>query len=141
MCLIRKAHTQGYFTQGCRTGHHQVAGSLQALFHHIGMWRLADSQFEFSREVRRAATRDRTEIPDANGAVQVAVNVGSHANDLPSRQTAPREALRARTTLDLRLQDVRSCDQRRLGRLSITFEFALRRLNEFRQTFSQIMKS
>jgi hypothetical protein len=69
MCLIRKADAQGYFTQRCRTGHHQVAGSLQAPSHHVGMWRLADSQFEFSREVRRASTRDRTEIPDVNGAV------------------------------------------------------------------------
>jgi hypothetical protein len=33
------------------------------------MWRLADSQFEFSREVRRASMRDRTEILDVNGAV------------------------------------------------------------------------
>jgi hypothetical protein len=33
------------------------------------MWRLANSQFEFPREVRLASTRDRTEIPDVNGAV------------------------------------------------------------------------
>jgi hypothetical protein len=33
------------------------------------MWRLANGQFEFSREVRLASTRDRTEIPDVNGAV------------------------------------------------------------------------
>jgi hypothetical protein len=69
MSLIRKAHAQGYFTQGCRTGHHQVTGSLHAPSHHIGMWRLANSEFEFPREVRRASTRDGTEIPDMNGAV------------------------------------------------------------------------
>jgi hypothetical protein len=33
------------------------------------MWRIANSQLEFPREVRRAQTRDRTEIPDVNGAV------------------------------------------------------------------------
>jgi hypothetical protein len=59
------------------------------------MWRLADSQFEFSREVRRASTSDRTKIPDVNGAVQIAVNVSSHAKDLPSRQTAPCESIGA----------------------------------------------
>src|SRR6202011_478008 len=100
MCLIRKAHAQGYFAQWFRTGHQQVAGSLQTPSHHVGMWRLADSQFEFSREVRRASTRDRTEIPDVNGVVQMVVNVSSHANDLPSRQTAPCGAISARTALD-----------------------------------------
>jgi hypothetical protein len=33
------------------------------------MWRLADSQFEFSREVRLASTRDPAEIPDVNRTV------------------------------------------------------------------------
>jgi hypothetical protein len=33
------------------------------------MWRLANSEFEFPREVRRASTRDSTEIPDVNAAV------------------------------------------------------------------------
>jgi hypothetical protein len=33
------------------------------------MWRLAESRFEFSTEVRGAPTRDRTEIPDVNGTV------------------------------------------------------------------------
>jgi hypothetical protein len=33
------------------------------------MWRLTNSQFEFPREVRLASPRDRTEIPDVNGAV------------------------------------------------------------------------
>jgi hypothetical protein len=69
MCLIRKAYAQGYFAQWFLTGHHQVAGSLQTPSHHEGMWRLANSQFEFPREVRLASTRDRTEIPDVNGAV------------------------------------------------------------------------
>jgi hypothetical protein len=68
MCLIRKAYAQGYFTQRYRTGDHQVARSLQTPSHHVGMWRLSSSQFEFSREVRRASTRDRAEIPDVNGA-------------------------------------------------------------------------
>ena len=99
MGLIRKAHAQGYFTQCCRTGHHQVAGSLQAPSHYVGMWRLADSQFEFPREVRWASTRDRTEIPDVNGAMQIAVNVSSYAKDLPGRQTAPCGAARARAAL------------------------------------------
>jgi hypothetical protein len=69
MCVIRKAYAQGYFAQWFRTGYHQVAGSLQTPSHHVGMWRLADSQFKFSREVRRASTRERTEIPDVNGVV------------------------------------------------------------------------
>ncbi len=59
-----------------------------------------------------------------NGAVQVAVNVSSHANDLPSSQTAPCGAVSARTALDLRLQDVRRCDQRRLGRIPITLQLS-----------------
>jgi hypothetical protein len=46
MCLIRKAYAQRYFAQSFRTGHHQVAGSLQTPSHHVGMWRLANSQFE-----------------------------------------------------------------------------------------------
>src|SRR6202051_4556625 len=124
MCLIRKAHAQGYFAQWFRTGHHQVAGSLQAPSHHVGMWRLADSQFEFPREVRRASTRDRTKIPDVNGAVQIAVDVSSHAKDLPSRQTAPCEAINARTTVDLRLQDVRCRHQRRLGHLPVALQLS-----------------
>jgi len=33
------------------------------------MWRLANGQFEFPREVRRASMRDSTEIPDMNGVV------------------------------------------------------------------------
>jgi hypothetical protein len=69
MCLIRKAHAQGYFAQWFRTGHHQMRGSLQTPSHYIGMWRLANSQFEFAREVRRASTRDSAEIPYVNGAV------------------------------------------------------------------------
>jgi hypothetical protein len=69
MRLIRKANAQGYFAQRCRAGHHQVAGSLQTPSHHVGVWRLANSQFEFPREVRLAPTRDSTEIPDMNGAV------------------------------------------------------------------------
>src|ERR1700681_4227436 len=88
------------------------------------MWRLANSQFEFPGEVRRASTCDRTEIPDVNGAVQVAVNVSAYAKDLPSSQTAPCGAVSARTTFDLRLQDVRCCDQRRLGRLPITLQLS-----------------
>src|ERR1700675_1164335 len=84
------------------------------------MWRLANSQFEFPGEVRRASTCDRTEIPDVNGAMQVAVNVSSYPKDLPGGQTAPCGAVSARTTFDLGLQDVRRCDQRRLGRLLIT---------------------
>ena len=63
-------------------------------------------------------------MADVNGAVQIAVNVGSHAKDLPSRQTAPCVAIGARTTLDLRLQDVRCRDQRRLGRLLVALQFA-----------------
>ena len=133
MCLIRKAYAQGYFAQRFRTGHHQVAGSLQTPSHHVGMWRLADSQFELAREVRRASTRDSTEVPDVNGAVQIAVNVSSHAKDLPSRQTAPCGAVSARTTLDLRLQDVRCCDQRRLGRLLITLELSPCRFKQLGQ--------
>src|ERR1700722_5249641 len=124
MGLIRKTYAQGYFTQRCRTGYHQVAGSLQAPSHHVGMWRLADSQFKFSREVRRASTSDRTKIPDVNGAVQIAVNVGSHAKDLPRRQTTPRESIGARTTLDLRLQDVRCGNQRRLGHLPVVLQLS-----------------
>src|SRR6202795_2315252 len=120
MCLIRKAYAQGYSTQWFRTGDHQVAGSLQTPSHHVGMWRLANCQFELAREVRRASTRDRTEIPDVNGAVQIAVDVSSHANHLPSRQTARCGAISAPTALNLRLQDVGCCDQRRLGRLPIT---------------------
>src|SRR3984885_14320032 len=104
MCVIRKAYAQGYFAQWFRTGHHQVAGSLQPPSHHIGMWRLADSQFEFSREVRRTSARDRTNIPDVNDAMQIAVNVSSHAKDLPGCQTAPCKATSARTTFDLCLQ-------------------------------------
>jgi hypothetical protein len=46
-----------------------MGGSLQAPADHEGMWRLANSQFELPREVRLASTRDRTEIPDLNGAV------------------------------------------------------------------------
>src|ERR1700739_4686165 len=111
MRLIRKAHSQGYLTQRCRTCHHQVAGFFQAASHDVGMWRLADRQFEFPGEVRRAATRERTEIADVNGAMQVAVNVGPYSNDLPGRQAAPCEVISARTTLDLRLQDMRSCGQ------------------------------
>src|SRR6202163_2747266 len=84
------------------------------------MWRLANSQLEFPGEVRRASTCDPPEIPDVKGAVQVAVNVSAYAKDLPGRQTAPCEAVGARRTFDLRLQDVRCRDQRRLGRLLIT---------------------
>src|SRR5882757_2866243 len=119
MCLIRKAHAQGYLTQRCRTGDHQVAGSLQTPSHHKGMWRLANSEFELAREVSRASTRDSAEIPDVNGAVQVGVNVRSHPKDLPSCQPAPRGAVSARTAFDFRLQDVRCCGQRRLGHLLI----------------------
>src|ERR1700739_2534131 len=88
------------------------------------MWRLADSQFEFSREVRRASTRDRTEMPDVNGAVQIAVNVGSHAKNLPSCQTALCASISSRTALDLRSQDVRCCNQRRLGRLPVVLQIS-----------------
>src|SRR5258705_12329564 len=83
------------------------------------MWRLANSQFEFPGEVRRASACDRAQIPDVNGAVQVAVNVGSYAKDLPGCQTAPCGAAGARATFDLRLQNVRCCGQGRLGRLLI----------------------
>src|ERR1700719_4150545 len=124
MCLIRKAYAQGYFTQRCRTGHHQVAGSLQTPSHHVAMRRLANSEFEFPREVRRASTRDRTEIADVNGTVQIAVNVSSHAKDLPSRQTAPCAAISSRTTLDLCLQDVRRCNQRRPGHLPVVLQLS-----------------
>src|ERR1700681_3786616 len=86
------------------------------------MWRLANSQLEFPGEVRRASTCDPPEIPDVKGAVQVAVNVSAYAKDLPGRQTAPCEAVSARTPFDLRLQDVRCRDQRRLGRLLITLQ-------------------
>src|ERR1700730_11438638 len=120
MCLIRKADAQGNLTQGCRTCYHQVAGFLQTPSHHIGMWRLANSQLEFPGEVRRASTCDRTEIPDVNGAVQDAVNGSSYAKHLPSFQAAPCGTVSARTTFDLGLQDVRCCGQRRLGRLLIT---------------------
>src|ERR1700753_1934245 len=124
MCLIRKAYAQGYFTQRCRTGHHKVAGSLQTPSHHVGMWWLAHSQFKFPRKVRRAATSDRTKIPDVNGAVQIAVNVSSHAKDLPGRQTAPCASISSRTTLDLRLQDMRSCSPRRLGHLPVVLKLS-----------------
>jgi hypothetical protein len=117
-----------------------VAGSLQAPAHHVGMWRLADGQFEFSGEVRRASTRNRTEIPDVNGAVQIAVDESSHAKDLPSRLTTSCEAMSARTTVDLGLQDVRCRDQRRHCCLAIAVEFASRRLKELRQTFCPIVK-
>src|ERR1700733_8817139 len=122
MGLIRKTYAQGYFTQRCHTGYHQVAGSLQAPSHHVGMWRLADGQFKFSREVRRASTSNRTKIPDVNGAVQIAVNVSSHAKDLPSRQSPLYASISSRTTLDLRLQDVRRCNQRRLGHLPVMLQ-------------------
>jgi hypothetical protein len=69
MCLVRKANAQGYLAQRCRAGHHQMGCSLQTSADNEGMWRLADSQFELPREVRLASTRDRTEIPDVNGAV------------------------------------------------------------------------
>jgi hypothetical protein len=69
MCLIRKANAQGYFAQWFRTGHHQMAGSLQTPLHNVGMWRVANSEFELPGEVRRAPLRDRAEIPDVNGAV------------------------------------------------------------------------
>jgi hypothetical protein len=59
-----------------------------------------------------------------NGSVQILVNVGSHAKNLPSRQTAVSGAVCAGTALDLSLQDVGCCDQRRLGRLPITFELS-----------------
>src|SRR5882757_3800604 len=98
MCLIRKAYAQGDFTQRCRTCYHQVAGFLQTPSHHIGMLRLANSQFEFPGEVRRAAACDRTQIPDVNGTVQVAVNVRSYTQDLPGCQTAPCGAASARAT-------------------------------------------
>jgi hypothetical protein len=90
------------------------------------MRRLANSLFEFPREVRLASTRDSTEIPDVNGAVQVAVNVSPYSKDLPSRQTTPFGAVSARTTFDLHLQDVRCCDQRRLGRILITLQLSPR---------------
>src|SRR5216684_4115306 len=96
-----------------------MAGFLQTPSHHISMWRLANSQFEFPGEMRRASTCDRTEIADVNGAVQVAVNVSAHAKDLPGRQTALCGAVSARASFDLRLQDVRCRGQRRLGRLLI----------------------
>src|SRR5258708_22362241 len=83
------------------------------------MWRLANSEFEFAREVGRASTRDGAEIPDVNGTVQVVVNVRSHPKDLPSCQPAPCGAVGARTPFDFRLQDVRCRDQRRLGGLLI----------------------
>jgi hypothetical protein len=97
------------------------------------MWRLTDRQFEFSREVRRASTSDRTEIPDVNGTVQIAVNVSPHAMDLPSRQTAPCEATTARATLDLRLQDVRCRNERRFGHLAVTLQLSPRSLKQFGQ--------
>jgi len=75
------------------------------------MRRLAESRFEFSSEVRGTPMHDCTEIPEVNGAMQVAVNVSSHAGDLPSHQTASWAAIGARTTLDLSLQDARCRDQ------------------------------
>src|SRR5260370_20148912 len=96
-----------------------MAGSLQTPSHHISMRRLANSQLEFPGEMRRASTCDRTEIPDVNGTVQVAVNVSAYAKDLPGGQPAPCGAVGARTAFDLRLQDVRCCGQRRLGRFLI----------------------
>src|SRR5882757_2180414 len=119
MCLVRKACAQRYFAEAFRTGHHQMAGSFQTPSHHVGMWRLANRQFELTRKMRRASTRDRTEIRVVNGAVQVTVNVSAHAKYLPRRQTSPCGAVNARTALDLRLQDARRCHQRRLGRLLI----------------------
>src|ERR1700688_1219661 len=59
-----------------------------------------------------------------NGAARSAVSVSSHAKHLPSRQTAPCGAVSARTALDLRLQDVRCCDQRCLGRLLIALQLS-----------------
>src|ERR1700744_154161 len=111
MRLIGKADAQGYFTQRFGTGHHQVAGSLQPPSHHIGVWRLANSQLELAREVRGASMRDSAEIPGVDGTVQIAVDVGSYAKDLPGRQPAPRGLVGARATFDLRLQDVRRCDE------------------------------
>src|ERR1700730_9992883 len=72
----------------------------------------------------RGSTRDRTEIPHVNGGVVVAVNFSSAAKDLPSRQTSSCGAVSARTTFDLRLQDVRCRGQRRLGRLPITLQLS-----------------
>src|SRR5216683_4841624 len=50
--------------------------------------------------------------------------MSSHAKKLPGRQAARCGAVSARTALDLRLQDVRRCGQRRLGRLVITPQLA-----------------
>src|SRR5580698_1731521 len=125
MCLIGKADAQGYFAQRFGTGHHQMAGSLQTPSHHIGMWRLTNRQLELAREVRGASMRDGAEVPGVNGAVQIVVDVGSYAKDLPGRQAAPRGSVGARATFDLRLQDMRRCDERGFGGLLIALQFSL----------------
>src|SRR5450755_5156945 len=105
MCLICKAYAQGYFTQRGRTGHHQVAGFLKTSSHYVGMWRLANSHFELTREVCRAPARDSAEIADVNGALQIIVYVSAYSKDLPGRQAAPYGTVGAGTTFDLGLQD------------------------------------
>src|SRR6266478_3500647 len=106
MRLIRKPHTQRYLAQGCRAGHHEVAGSLQTPSHHVGMRRLANGEFEFSTEVRWATLHNCAEIPNVNGAVQIAIDKGTHAQHLPRRQPAPCGAASARVALHLRLQEI-----------------------------------
>src|SRR3954454_17719252 len=127
MRLIGKAYAQGYFAQRRRAGHHQVAGSLQAPSHHVGMRRLPNGQLELPGKVRGASTCDCTEVSDVNGTMQIPVDVSSHTQDLPGRQTAPCGAVAARVSLDLRLQDVGCRGQRRSGRISITLQLSPRR--------------
>ena len=67
---------------------------------------------------------DRTKIPDVNRAVQIAVNVSPHPKDLPSRETARCDSIGTRKTLDLRLQDVRCRNQRRLRHLLVAIKFS-----------------
>src|ERR1700752_5237194 len=105
MRLIRKTRTQRYLAQGCCAGHHEVAGSLQTPSHQVGVRRLANGEFEFSTEVRRATLRNCAEMPNVNGAVQVAIDKSAHAQHLPGRQTALCKAVSTRIALDLRLQE------------------------------------
>src|ERR1700748_3092518 len=104
------------------------------------MWRLADGKLEFSREMCRASTSDRTKIPNVNDAVQIVVDVGSYAKDLPSSQTTSREAITTRTTLDFCLQDVQCCNQRRPCHLPVTLQLSLRCFKQLGETVRNQVK-
>src|SRR3984957_17173629 len=138
MRLIRKSRTQGYFAERSRTGHHQIAGFLQASLDHVGVRRFAKCQLERSREVSRATPRNRAQIPGMNRAMQILVDKGPHPSDLPTRKPCRSRLSCARMAFNLGLQDSRSSGKRRLRRFAIVLQLTPHHLEELCQAACQV---